>query len=105
MADKEKKSTMKGFATNDQVDYYSGITNIAVNGKNAYELKRKFLNDFHNNAFSRANGEDEVEHIEHFLRIVDPIDLPNVNQHKIRVVVFQSHWLEMHGDGLMELKD
>nr|GEW99751.1 hypothetical protein [Tanacetum cinerariifolium] len=28
MADKEKKSTMKGFATNDQADYYSGITSI-----------------------------------------------------------------------------
>ncbi|GJS39648.1 hypothetical protein Tco_0564691 [Tanacetum coccineum] len=52
MADKEKKSTMKGFATNDQADYYSGITSITVNGKNAYELKGKFLDDLHNNAFS-----------------------------------------------------
>nr|GEU30348.1 hypothetical protein [Tanacetum cinerariifolium] len=52
MADKEKKSTMKGFATNDQADYYSGITSITVNEKNAYELKGKFLDDWHNNAFS-----------------------------------------------------
>ncbi|GJZ01549.1 hypothetical protein Tco_0519510 [Tanacetum coccineum] len=36
----------------------------------------------------RANGEDAVEHIKYFLRIVDPIDLPNVNQDKLRVVVF-----------------
>ncbi|GJR82504.1 hypothetical protein Tco_0153289 [Tanacetum coccineum] len=88
MADKEKKSTMKGFATNDQAGYYSGITSIAVNGKNAYELKGKFLDDLHKNAFSGSNGEDAVEHIEYFLKIVGPIDLPNVNQDKLRVVVF-----------------
>ncbi|GJT52399.1 ribonuclease H-like domain-containing protein [Tanacetum coccineum] len=75
MTDKEKKSTMKGFETNDQADYYSGITSITVNGKNAYELKGKFLDDLHNNAFSGTNGEDAVEHIEYFLKIVDPIDL------------------------------
>ncbi|GJS75051.1 hypothetical protein Tco_0724932 [Tanacetum coccineum] len=79
---------MKGFATNDQADYYSGITSIMVNQKNAYELKGKFLDDLHNNAFSGTNGEDAIEHIEYFLKIVDPIDLPNVNQDKLRVVVF-----------------
>ncbi|GJU49341.1 reverse transcriptase domain-containing protein [Tanacetum coccineum] len=88
MTDKEKKSTMKGFVTNDEADYYSGITTITVNGKNAYELKGKFLDDLHNNAFSGTNGEDAVEHIEYFLKIVDPIDLPNVNQDKLRIVVF-----------------
>ncbi|GKF26862.1 hypothetical protein Tco_0082756 [Tanacetum coccineum] len=77
MTDKEKKSTMKRFATNDQTDYYSGITSITVNEKNAYELKGKFLDDLHNNAFSGANKEDAVEHIEYFLKIVNPIDLPN----------------------------
>ncbi|GKD92112.1 hypothetical protein Tco_1371949 [Tanacetum coccineum] len=88
MADKETKSTMKEFATNGQADYYSGITSITVNGKNAYELKRKFLDDLHKNAFSGTNGEDAVEHIEYFLKIVDPIDLLNVNKDKLRVVVF-----------------
>ncbi|GKB41418.1 hypothetical protein Tco_0886360 [Tanacetum coccineum] len=79
---------MRKFATNDQVNYYSGITSITVNGKNAYELKGKFLDDLHNNAFSGTNREDVVEHIEYFLRIVDPIDLPSVNHDKLRVVVF-----------------
>nr|GEU54709.1 hypothetical protein [Tanacetum cinerariifolium] len=86
MADKGKKSTMKGFATNDQADYYSGIISITGNGKNAYELKGKFLDDLHKNAFSGTNGEDAVEHIEYFLKIVYPIDLTNVNQDKLRVV-------------------
>ncbi|GJZ44879.1 hypothetical protein Tco_0592475 [Tanacetum coccineum] len=88
MEDKEKKSTMKGFANNDQAYYYSGITSIMVNGKNAYELKGKFLDDLNNNAFSRANAKDAVKHIEYFLIIVDPNYLPNVNQDKLRVDVF-----------------
>ncbi|GJW00681.1 hypothetical protein Tco_1555932 [Tanacetum coccineum] len=88
MADIEAKSTTREFATNDQANYYSGITSIKVNGKNAYEFKGKFLDDLHTNAFSGTNGEDVVEHIEYFLKIVDPIDLPNVNQDKLRVVVF-----------------
>ncbi|GJV95946.1 hypothetical protein Tco_1547523 [Tanacetum coccineum] len=33
----------------------------------------------------RTHGEDAVEHIKYFLKIVDPIDLPNVNQDKLRV--------------------
>ncbi|GJY46066.1 hypothetical protein Tco_0435129 [Tanacetum coccineum] len=88
MADKVKKYTMKGFKTNDQVDYYSRITSIMINGKNAYELKGKFLDDLHKNTFRSTNGEDAVEHIEYFLKTVDPINLPNVNQDKLRVVVF-----------------
>ncbi|GJS63127.1 hypothetical protein Tco_0677691 [Tanacetum coccineum] len=88
MANKEVKSTMREFTTNDQANYYLGITSILVNGKNAYELKEKFLDDLHNNAFGGTNGEDAVKHIEYFLRIVDPIDLPNENHDKLRVVVF-----------------
>nr|GEW07352.1 hypothetical protein [Tanacetum cinerariifolium] len=74
--------------TNDQANYYSGITSIMVNGNNAYELKGKFLDDLHKNSFSCTNGEDAVEHIEYFLNFFDPIDLPNMNQDKLRVVVF-----------------
>nr|GEX19115.1 hypothetical protein [Tanacetum cinerariifolium] len=64
------------------------ITSITVNGKNAYELKRNFLDDLCNNAITGTNEEDAVEHIEYFLKNIDPIDLPNVNQDKLRVVVF-----------------
>ncbi|GKB19698.1 hypothetical protein Tco_0853621 [Tanacetum coccineum] len=74
--------------TKDQANYYSGITSITVNGNNAYELKGKFLDDLHKNAFSGTNREDATEHIKYFLKIVDPIDLPNVKQDKLRVVVF-----------------
>nr|GEV64171.1 hypothetical protein [Tanacetum cinerariifolium] len=80
---------MRKIVTNDQANYYSGITSITFNGKNAYEMKVKFLDDMHKNSFSGTNGEDTIEHIEYFLKIVDPIDFPNVNQDKLRVVVFQ----------------
>ncbi|GJR10173.1 hypothetical protein Tco_0792825 [Tanacetum coccineum] len=69
-------------------NYKSRITSITINGKNDYELNGKFINDLHKNAFDETNGEDAVKHIEYFLRIVDPIDLPYVNQDKLRVVVF-----------------
>ncbi|GJU14021.1 hypothetical protein Tco_1136417 [Tanacetum coccineum] len=88
MVDKRKKSSMETFAPNDKADYYSGITSITVNGKNAYELKGKFLDDLHNNAFSGTNRKDAVEHIEYYLKIIDPIKLPNVDHDKLRIVVF-----------------
>ncbi|GJY38639.1 hypothetical protein Tco_0425003 [Tanacetum coccineum] len=88
MANMEKKSSMETFAANDKADYYSRITSITVNGKNAYKLKGKFLDDLHNNAFSGTNRKDAMEHVEYFLKIVDPINLPNVSHDKLRVGVF-----------------
>nr|GEW84138.1 hypothetical protein [Tanacetum cinerariifolium] len=58
MANKEAKSAMRKIMTNDQENYYSGITSITVNEKNAYELKRKFLDDLHKNAFTES---DEIK--------------------------------------------
>ncbi|GKA36242.1 putative reverse transcriptase domain-containing protein [Tanacetum coccineum] len=49
---------MEEFATNEKANYYSGITSIMVNGKRAYELKGKFLDDLRDNAFSGTNKED-----------------------------------------------
>ncbi|GJW86293.1 hypothetical protein Tco_0161633 [Tanacetum coccineum] len=86
MADNEAKSTTRKIVTNEQANYYSGITSITVNGKNGYELKVKFLDDLHKNSFSGTNVEDAIEHIEYFLKIVDLIDLPNVNQDKLIVI-------------------
>ncbi|GJV38006.1 hypothetical protein Tco_1410483 [Tanacetum coccineum] len=101
MADIQTKTTMKEFATSDKANYYSGITSIMVNGKKAYELKGKFLDDLRDNAFSRTNGEDAMEHIEYFLKIIDPVNLPNVNYERLRLSVFlislvgnASKWLD-----------
>nr|GEU95087.1 hypothetical protein [Tanacetum cinerariifolium] len=79
---------MKEFATSNEANYYSRITSIMVNGKRAYELKGKFLDDLRDNAFSGTNREDAMEHIVYFLKIVDPINLPNVNYERLRLSVF-----------------
>ncbi|GJS59872.1 hypothetical protein Tco_0654656 [Tanacetum coccineum] len=70
---------MDEFVTEIQAIYYSRITSITVNGKAAYELKGRFLYDLRENTFNGTNREGVVEHIEYFLKIVDPIDLPNVD--------------------------
>ncbi|GKE05299.1 hypothetical protein Tco_1397317 [Tanacetum coccineum] len=88
MANMQTKTTMEEFTTNDKANYYSGIASSMVNGKRAYELKGKFLDDLRDNAFSGTNGEDAVEHIEYFLKIVDPINLLNVNYKRLRLSVF-----------------
>ncbi|GKE38226.1 hypothetical protein Tco_1461631 [Tanacetum coccineum] len=88
MEKKDANSTTRKIVANDQAYYHSGIISITINGKNAYELKGKFLVDLYKNAFSITHGEDAVEHIKYFLKIVDPIDLRNVNQDKLRVVIF-----------------
>ncbi|GKE75419.1 hypothetical protein Tco_1537460, partial [Tanacetum coccineum] len=82
------KATMEEFVTNDQANYYSGITNIMGNGKRAYELKGKFLDDLCDNAFSGTNEEDTVGHIGYFLKIIDLIYLPNVNHERLRLATF-----------------
>ncbi|GKC17836.1 hypothetical protein Tco_1014618 [Tanacetum coccineum] len=88
MAEIKTETTMDGFVTKDRADYYSGITRITINGKNAYELKGKFLADLLSNAFSGTNGKDAIEHIDYFLKIVDPIKLSNVNYERIRLAIF-----------------
>ncbi|GJR89343.1 hypothetical protein Tco_0213354 [Tanacetum coccineum] len=87
MADKGNKSSMETFAPNDKADHYFEITSITVNGENTYELKGKFLDDLHNNAFSGTNVKDAIEQIEYYLKIIDPIKLPNVDHDKLRVDV------------------
>nr|GEZ12358.1 hypothetical protein [Tanacetum cinerariifolium] len=79
---------MEEFVTKDRANYYSRITSITVNGKVVYDLKGKFLDDLRHNAFSGTNGEDAVEHIEYFLKIVDHIDLANVYYERLRLVFF-----------------
>ncbi|GKA98605.1 hypothetical protein Tco_0826542 [Tanacetum coccineum] len=73
------KSITEEYVTQGRDDYYSGITKAMINGKTAYKLKGKFLDDLQNNTFSGTNGEDAVEHIENFLKIINPLVFPNTN--------------------------
>ncbi|GJU37275.1 hypothetical protein Tco_1185629 [Tanacetum coccineum] len=69
--------TMEEYMTKIQEDYGSGFIRPKVNEKARFELNGQFLKDLRDNAFSGTNGEDAVEHIEKFLKIVDSLDIPN----------------------------
>ncbi|GJT09527.1 hypothetical protein Tco_0856569 [Tanacetum coccineum] len=66
----------------------SRLKKVMLDKGKIQELKGKFLDDLHNNAFSGTNRKDAVEHIEYYLKIIDPIKLPNVDHDKLRVVGF-----------------
>nr|GEY22555.1 hypothetical protein [Tanacetum cinerariifolium] len=75
--------TMEEYITITQINYESGN-----NEKGKIELKGRFLIKLRNNAFSRTNGEDALEHIENFLEIVDLLNVPNVSHNQLMVRVF-----------------
>ncbi|GJT16414.1 hypothetical protein Tco_0875120 [Tanacetum coccineum] len=63
-------------------------TEVLIRASRLNKLKEKFLDDLHNNAFSGTDGKDAIEHIENYLKIIDPIRLPNVDHDKLRIVIF-----------------
>ncbi|GJZ35792.1 hypothetical protein Tco_0581609 [Tanacetum coccineum] len=65
--------TMEEYMTITRKDYDSRI-----NEKGRIELKGHFLLKLHDNTISGTNGEDAVEHIENFLKIVDLLNVPNI---------------------------
>ncbi|GKA57733.1 hypothetical protein Tco_0756921 [Tanacetum coccineum] len=75
--------TVEEYMTITRLNYVSG--NIE-NGR--IELKGRFLEELRNNASSGTNGEDVIEHIGNFLKIVDLLKVPNVSDDQLRVRVF-----------------
>ncbi|GJS54294.1 hypothetical protein Tco_0627656 [Tanacetum coccineum] len=65
--------TVEEYMTIARKDYNSG-----TNKKYMIELKAQFLLELGDNAFSGTNGEDAVEHIENFLKIVNFLNVPNI---------------------------
>ncbi|GKB05958.1 hypothetical protein Tco_0834191, partial [Tanacetum coccineum] len=76
---------------NTTVEEYMTITRINYelgNEKGRIELKGRFLIELCDNAFSGTNGEDAIEYIENFLKIVDSLNIPNASNNQLRVCVF-----------------
>nr|GEV28534.1 hypothetical protein [Tanacetum cinerariifolium] len=104
------KSITKEYVAKARDDYYSGITKTMINGKATYELKGKFLDDLRKNDFSGTNEENAVEHTENFLKIVDPLDLPNegmmgrlFEKKESRMMIMAPATLTMTWFGIMHL--
>ncbi|GJW35613.1 hypothetical protein Tco_0058533 [Tanacetum coccineum] len=83
-----RELTMEEYMNKIREDYGLGIARPKVDEKARFELNGKFLIQLRDNAFSGTNGEDSVEHIEKFLKIVDSLDIPNVTHDQLRFSVF-----------------
>ena len=51
--------------------------------KDSFQIKGMFLEKLAGDAFSGTNGEDAVEHIEKFLKIMGPINMKDINHGKL----------------------
>nr|GEY14283.1 hypothetical protein [Tanacetum cinerariifolium] len=76
--------------------------NLNGNGNVVAAWAEGNANEKNEHAFSGTNGKDAVEHIEYFLKIVDPINLPNVDHDKLRIFVFP---ISLVGDPDLLTKD
>nr|GEU44114.1 hypothetical protein [Tanacetum cinerariifolium] len=63
--------TMKQYMSKTRGDYESGITRPSISQDTHFELKGKFPKELCDNTFSGSEHEDENEHIEKVLKIVD----------------------------------
>ncbi|GJW77788.1 hypothetical protein Tco_0139470 [Tanacetum coccineum] len=97
-----REPTMEEYITITRLNYESG------NKKGMVELKGRFLLELQNNASSGTNGEDAIEHVENFLKVVDLIKIPIVSDNQLRVHVFPfsltgvlNRWWEDESIGLI----
>nr|GEW31542.1 hypothetical protein [Tanacetum cinerariifolium] len=77
--------------TKPTMEEYIAITRInqeSGNERGMIELKGRFLIKLTNNAFSETNGEDAVEQVKKFLKIVDSLNVPNVSHDRLSVSIF-----------------
>nr|GEV09974.1 hypothetical protein [Tanacetum cinerariifolium] len=81
-----RNTTVEEYITITRINFESG------NEKGRIELKGRFLIELCDNAFSRTNGKDAVEHIKIFLEIVDSLNIPNVK--------YKDDWIYRWNDGI-----
>nr|GEU52683.1 hypothetical protein [Tanacetum cinerariifolium] len=97
-----KEAIVEKYITKTREHYGLGINRPWYNEKARFELKRQFLKDLRDIAFSGTNGEDAVEHIERFLKIVDSLDIPNVTHDQIRLSIFPNSLIGAANEWLMD---
>ncbi|GJS12699.1 putative reverse transcriptase domain-containing protein [Tanacetum coccineum] len=83
-----REPTMEEYITKIREDYGSRITRPKFNEKARFELKGHFFKELRDNAFSGTTGEDEVEHIEKFSKIVNSLDIPNITVEQLMHRIF-----------------
>ncbi|GJR52946.1 hypothetical protein Tco_1403467 [Tanacetum coccineum] len=74
--------TMEQYMSKTRTDYGSGVARTKIDNKDQFELKGQFLKELRENTFSSSDNEDENEHIEKVLEIVDLFHVPNITRKK-----------------------
>nr|GEX70598.1 hypothetical protein [Tanacetum cinerariifolium] len=72
--------TMEEYMTKTREGYSSGIVRPKIEEKDHFELKGQFLKELRDNTFNGSDNEDDKEHIEKLLKIVDLFHIPNITQ-------------------------
>ncbi|GJS09658.1 hypothetical protein Tco_0366454 [Tanacetum coccineum] len=80
--------TMEQYMSKTREDYGSGVTRPTINQDTPFELKGQFLKELCDNVFSGSEHEDENEHIEKVLEIVDLFHIPKLTQDQIMLRAF-----------------
>ncbi|GJZ23872.1 retrovirus-related pol polyprotein from transposon TNT 1-94 [Tanacetum coccineum] len=97
---------MEQYMSKTRADYGSGIARPKIDDKDHFELKGQFLKELCDNTFSGSDHEDENEHIEKVLEIVDLFHIPNITQDQVMLRAFPmslsraaSRWLRNKPSG------
>nr|GEW83674.1 ribonuclease H-like domain-containing protein [Tanacetum cinerariifolium] len=92
--------TMEQYMSKTRGNYRSGIVRPKINDKTHFELKGQYLKEHRENTFSGSEHENENEHIEKVLEIVDLFHFPEFTQDQVMRRVFSmsltgvaSRWL------------
>ncbi|GKE82573.1 hypothetical protein Tco_1552573, partial [Tanacetum coccineum] len=80
--------TIEYYTSKPRGEYGSGVSMPKIDANALFELKGKFLKELHDNTFSGSEHEDENEHIEKVLEIVDLFHIPNVTQDQVMLRAF-----------------
>ncbi|GKD48514.1 gag-pol polyprotein, partial [Tanacetum coccineum] len=80
--------TMEQCMSKTRADYGSGVDRPKIEDKDNFELKGQFLKELRTNTFSGSDHEDENEHIEKFLEIVDLFHIPNITIDQVMLRAF-----------------
>ncbi|GJY02309.1 hypothetical protein Tco_0360461 [Tanacetum coccineum] len=80
--------TMEQYMSKTRADYGSGVARPKIEDKDNFELKGQFLKELRTNTFSGSDHEDENEHIEKVLEIVDLFHIPNITIDQVMLRAF-----------------
>ena len=97
-----ENTTMEEYMNKTRVDYSTGVARPKFDEKSKFELKRQFLKELRENAFSGTENEDANEHVDKVLEIADLFTTEGVSNDQLMLRVFP---LSLKGAAIKWLKN